>query len=136
MTAAPDPLPAESELERRARADLPYSAHAFERWLRARLIEHWAGDCYWRQLDRDDFGILHRGIHSDRFLVADIVAILVTGGENLTVIAWALETRRPLDDVIAILTVLDVNARRLPRFAWLPAPHAAPTRILRLVAVP
>lgn len=136
MTAAPDGLPRDGELERRARADLPYSARAFERWLRARLIEHWSGDRYWHELDRDDFGILHREVHPDRFLVADIVAILLTGGENLTVIAWALATSRSLDDVVAILSVLDVNSRRLPRFAWLPAPHAAPAPVLRLVAVP
>lgn len=133
MIARPDQDRAESALERRARADLPYSATAFECWLRARLIEHWSGDCYWPELDRGDYGILHRGIHPDRFLVADVVAILVTGGENLTAIAWALESGRPLDDVVAILAILDVNARRLPRFPWLP-PGPAPA--FRLVAVP
>ena len=128
MTAGADAMRAESELERRARADLPYSARAFERWLRGRLIEHWSGDRFWRELDRDDFGILSRGVHPDRVLVADVVAILLTGGENLTVIGWALETRRPLDDVIAILTTLDVNARRLPRYPWLPPVHPGSTR--------
>jgi len=132
MDAATDMFAAPGDLERRARADLPYSARCFERWLRARLVEHWSGEHYWPELDRGDFGILRRGIHPDRFLVADVVALLVTGSENLTVIAWALETRRPLDDVVAILTALDVNARRRPRFDWMPAPADAPA--LRLVA--
>ena len=123
-------------LESAARADLPYSARAFERWWRARLIEHWSGDRYWRELDRGDFGILHRGLHPNRFLVADVVALLLTGGENLTVLAWAVETGRPLDDVVAILTALDLNAHRVPRYAWLPDANATPTTVLRLVTVP
>jgi hypothetical protein len=120
MLAATDVDADDGDLERRAREDLPYSARFFERWLRARLVEHWSGERCWRALDRGDFGILRRDIHPDRFLVADVVALLLTGGENLTIIAWALETSRPLDDVVAILTVLDVNAHRLARFAWLP----------------
>ena len=120
MGAAADVDANEGELERRARTDLPYSARHFERWLRARLVEHWSGEHYWQELDRDDFGVLRRGIHPDRFLVADIVALLLTGAENLTIIAWALETRRPLDDVVEILTILDLNAHRTARFAWLP----------------
>jgi hypothetical protein len=114
-----------SALEQRARTDWPHSAHTFERWLRARLVEHWHGERFWRELDRDDFGLLRRPIHPDAALVADVVALILTGGENLTVITWALETGRSLDDVVAILTVLDVNARRLSRFAWLLAPTTA-----------
>ena len=118
-TATDDPEP--SPLERRALADLPHSARSFERWLRARLVEHWSGQECWHEFDRADFGILRGAIHPNHGLVSDIVALLLTGSENLTVIAWALETGRPLDDVVAILTVLDVNARRLPRFASLTA---------------
>ena len=96
----------------------------FGRWVRARLIEHWDGEHYWQELDRGDFGLLRRPFHTNTTLLADIVALLLTGNENLTVITWALATGRPLDEVVAILTVLDVNAHRLPRFRWLPsAPH-------------
>lgn len=122
-TASAFPMTA---LEQQARADLPYSARAFDRWVRARLIDHWQGECYWAELDHGDFGILRRPIHPNRMLVADVAALLMAGGENLTVIAWALETDQPLDDVVAILTVLDVNARRVPRFRWLLTP--APSR--------
>jgi hypothetical protein len=111
--------PEPSPLERRARADLPHSARSFGRWLRARLVEHWEGVCFWAELDRGDFGVLRQPIHRNEELVADIVALLLTGSENLTVIAWALEVGQPLDDVVAILSVLDVNARRLPRFRCL-----------------
>jgi hypothetical protein len=88
--------------------------------VRARLIEHWDGEHYWQELDRGDFGLLRRPFHPNTTLLADIVALLLTGHENLTVITWALESGRPLDEVVAILTVLDVNAHRLPRFRWLP----------------
>ena len=126
--ATDDPLP--SELERRARADLPHSARTFGRWLRARLVEHWYGLHYWSELDRADFGILRRAIHPNHGLVTDVVALLLTGNENLTVIAWALETGRPLDDVVAILTVLDVNARRLSPFPSLAAAAPPYLRVL------
>ncbi len=114
----PEPL----DLAARARHDLPWSARSFTCWLRARLIEHWQGECCWDDLDRGDFGILREPIHPDHGLVADVVALLMSGAENLTVIAWALETDQPLDDVVAILTRLDVNSRRAPRFLWLLAP--------------
>jgi len=120
-TAAASAVPM-TALEQQARADLPYSARAFNRWVRARLIDHWQGECFWAELDRGDFGILRRRIHPNRMLVADIVALLMAGGENLTVITWALETGQPLDDVVAILSVLDVNSRRVPRFRWLLTP--------------
>ncbi len=107
-------------LEEQARRDLPYSARHFQLWIRARLFEHWNGVRYWADLDRSDFGLLWTPIHPDAELVADVVALLVSGGENLTVITWAIETDRPLDDVVAILTVLDVNCRRFAPFACLP----------------
>jgi hypothetical protein len=123
--------PAPGALELRARADLPHSARSFGRWLRARLIEHWHGIHFWGELDRGDFGILRGTIHPDQKLVTDVVALLLTGNENLTVIAWALETGRPIEDVIAILTVLDVNARRMRPFASLA--REAPPRLRLLL---
>ncbi len=121
MTDAAIDEPEPSELEQRAREDLPHSARSFEQWVRARLIEHWYGQHFWRELDRNDFGVLRGVIHPNHGLVTDVVALLLTGSENLTVITWALETGRPLDDVVAILTVLDVNSRRLRRFGSLPS---------------
>jgi hypothetical protein len=126
--ATDDPPP--SDLERRAREDLPHSARSFGRWVRARLVEHWYGLHYWRELDRNDFGVLRRIIHPNHGLVTDVVALVLTGNENLTIITWALETDRPLDDVVAILTVLDVNARRLRPFPSLIAAAPPCLRVL------
>jgi len=126
--ATDDPPP--TDLERRAREDLPQSARSFGRWLRARLVEHWYGLHYWHELDRNDFGLLRRVIHPNHGLVTDVVALLLTGNENLTIITWALETNRPLEDVVAILTVLDVNARRLSPF---PSLIAAAPPLLRVL---
>lgn len=130
------------DLERRALADLAFRtrcspseplgccARCFAHWLRNRLLEHWRGEQFWEELDHGDYGVLQREWHPNAPLVADIVALLATGNENLTVIAWALETRRPLDQVVEILGVLDVNARRLPMYAWL-----TPTRSCRRPAL-
>jgi hypothetical protein len=50
------------------------------------------------------------------------------GAGPLQVLVWAVEAGHPLDDVVAVLRTLDVNARRLPRFPWLsptvPCGHA------------
>jgi hypothetical protein len=119
---ADDPDSVPLDLATRAATDLPWAARSFTRWLRARLVEHWHGESFWHELDRGDFGILRRPIHPNATLVADVVTLLACGAENLTVLAWALETDQPLDDVVAILTVLDVNSRRAARFLWLLAP--------------
>jgi len=96
----------------------------WSRWVRARLIEHLRGERYWQELDRGDFGLLRARFHPNGALVAEVVGLVGAGVENLLVIAWALDVGRSLDDVLAILTVLDVNAHRIPRFVWLPS--AAP----------
>ena len=109
-------------LERRARedrADVECCVRCFGAWLRARLLEHWRGERFWSELDRGDFGLLSAKCHPRGTLFADIVAMIAIGSENLTVIVWALETGRPLAEVVDILTVLDINARRLPCFSWL-----------------
>ena len=92
--------------------------------MRARFIEHLRGERYWQELDRGDFALLRARFYPNGALVAEVVGLVGAGVENLSVIAWALEVRRPLDDVLAILTVLDINAHRIPRFVWLPS--AAP----------
>jgi hypothetical protein len=106
-------------LERRAREDrdeVQCCARCYGRWLRTRLMEHWRGERYWAELDRGDFGLLSTARHPRGTLFADIVALIATGSENLTVITWALETGRPVEEVVDILTLLDVNARRVPVF--------------------
>jgi hypothetical protein len=131
MTRATTDAVPSSALERRARADLPHSARGFERWVRARLVEHWYGQCFWHELDRGDFGMLRGSIHANHPLVSDVVALILTGSENLTIITWALETGQPLEDVVAILTLLDVNARRLSRFTCLLTSVPTPTLLRR-----
>lgn len=109
-------------LERRARedrAEIECCVRCFGAWLRARLLEHWRGERFWSELDRADFGLLSAERHPRGTLFADIVALIATGSENLTVIVWALETGKPLEEVVDILTALDVNARRVPCFPWL-----------------
>lgn len=132
-------VPPLTDLERRAVADLDGRAccaieqqgccvRCFARWLRARLLEHWRGDYYWQELDRSDFGLLRRPFHPNETLVADVVVLIMTGNENLTILTWALETKRPLDQVVEILTVLDINARRLPRFPGMIPPTRSAAR--------
>ena len=76
--------------------------------------------------------MLRGSIHANHTLVSDVVALVLTGGENLTIVTWALETGQPLDDVVDILTLLDVNARRLPRFTCLSTSVPTPTLLRTL----
>jgi hypothetical protein len=101
------------------------------RWLRVRLLEHLSGETYWKELDRGDFGVLRTEVHPDRPLLDEIAAHVGCGLENIEIIAWSLEHGRSQDAVLAILVLLDVNGRRVPRFPWLGA--AAP-RCRRLEA--
>lgn len=82
---------------------------------RVRLLEHLRGERRWHQLDRGDFGVLRESTLEDRALVAEVIGLIEAGAENLSVIVWAVETGRDLDTVIAVLTVVDINARRPPR---------------------
>ncbi len=88
-------------------------------WLRVRLLEHLRGDAYWRELDRGDFAVLRGDVHPNRSLLDEIARHVEIGRENIEIIGWALESGRGLDDVLAILTLLDVNARRVPPFTSL-----------------
>jgi hypothetical protein len=131
MTACGSESTGLGKLERRALDELALRArcsmadplaccdHCWHRWVRARFMEHLRGEHYWDELDRGDFGLLRRRWHPDGELVARIVALVAAGAENLSIIAWALGGDQPLDDVVFILRILDVNVRRLPRFPWL-----------------
>jgi hypothetical protein len=82
-------------------------------YLRARWVEHLQGKCFWVELDRGDFGLLQSEFRDKVELLDDILNRLKAGKENLDVIDWACTCHVPLDEVIEILTALDINSRRL-----------------------
>ena len=91
----------------------------WHRWVTSRLMEHLRGEQRWEELDRGDFGLLRGEWHANLALVEEVVAQIAAGAEPLHVLLWAVATEQSLDDVVAILRTLDVNARRVRRFAWL-----------------
>lgn len=76
-------------------------------------IEHLQGARFWMELDAGNFGLLNHKFHHNTELVHEIVEILKQGGENLDVITWAVEHDIPAGDVLKVLQILDINARRL-----------------------
>ena len=82
-------------------------------YLRARWVEHLQGTCFWIELDQGDFGLLEREFRDRWPLLTAILDRLKAGKENLDVLVWARSNRLPVDQVIDILTALDVNSRRL-----------------------
>jgi hypothetical protein len=132
VTMVSDGARARTPLERRALAEPPdadWCPRCWNRWLRARTLEHLGGERYWQELDRGGvFGLLRRPFHPDGRLVRDVVDRLAEGSENLTVIQWAIENRRPLGAIVDILAVIDINARRIRRFEFLPRHGACRAR--------
>jgi hypothetical protein len=82
-------------------------------YLRAKWLEHLHGICYWMELDKNDFGLLQRDFEDQKILLDRILDRLKSGAENLDVILWAREWNIPIDPVLEILEMLDINSRRL-----------------------
>lgn len=82
-------------------------------YLRYRWAEHIAGVQYWIEVDRNDFGLLQRELLDERLLLDRILDRLLDGQENLDVICWARRWNVPMDRVMRVLEVLDINSRRL-----------------------
>jgi transcriptional regulator with XRE-family HTH domain len=84
-------------------------------FLRARWLEHLEGRTYWAEIDADDFGILARQFRGSPHLDA-VVELLKAGGENLSIVNWAIDRGLPpdeLDEIISILQEIDVNRIRI-----------------------
>jgi hypothetical protein len=82
-------------------------------FLRARLLQHLMGTCYWCELDLGDFGILRREFGPRQSLVDTITEKLRCGDENLDLIRWANHNRIPMDEMHDILVMFNINARRI-----------------------
>ncbi len=83
-------------------------------FLRQRWIEHLQGRTFWIELQSDDFGLLQRQFQ-DSPLIDKILDRLKTLKENLDIIWWAQGecSRSEMDEVLEILTELDVNGCRI-----------------------
>jgi hypothetical protein len=84
-------------------------------FLRHRWIEHLYGERFWHELRHDDFGLLRRAFQGSA-LIGPIMGFLKDGQENLDILNWAIDrrlSRHDTDEIIAILTTLDINSRRL-----------------------
>jgi len=89
-------------------------------WLRARVMEHLNGEIFWEEIDCSDFGLLQNNFHANRNLLQEIVLFIKDGRENLFIINWVIDTGRCLPDALSILRKIDINARRIPRFRFMP----------------
>ncbi|GAC1475828.1 MAG: hypothetical protein NVSMB9_29040 [Isosphaeraceae bacterium] len=86
-----------------------------EHWngfLRARWVEHLEGSKYWIELDHNDFGLLGKAFQNSR-LITEILHKLKFGEENLSILNWALDQQKPMDETLEILETLDINSRRI-----------------------
>lgn len=85
----------------------------WNKYLRARWIEHMQGTKFWLELDKGDFGILKTEFKDCPLLLDRILDRLITGQENLNVQIWAQDWGISSQQVIRVLEILDVNSRRL-----------------------
>lgn len=107
----------ESERARRDLGELAIRQWVRDHWheyLRARWYEHIQGKKFWTELDRGDFGLLQRRFAPHQMLLVDrILDRLNEGQENLGVLQWAFDWQMPMEEVLEILEVLDINRCRL-----------------------
>jgi hypothetical protein len=82
-------------------------------YLRARWIEHLQGKTRWIELDSRDYGLLQKELQEHALLLDRIIDRLKEGQENLDIIQWALDWHLPMNDVISILSTVDINSKRL-----------------------
>jgi hypothetical protein len=107
----------QSEKEGRDLGDQAIRLWIRQHWngfLRDRWLEHLQGKRYWVELKRKDFGLLQRKFQNSR-LIHPILERLKTLKENLDIILWAQSqfSREEMEEVLAILETLDVNACRI-----------------------
>lgn len=81
-------------------------------YLRARWLEHLQGVKYWMELNEDDFGLLHERFQ-DSLYFNDIVRQFLEGGENLTIINWAIEYNLPMAPIEEVLLAININSCRI-----------------------
>jgi len=84
-------------------------------FLRARWLEHLAGERFWVELDRADFGLLRRVPADARPLLNEVLERLRRGEENLGIVVWARRTQTPEERraIFELLRLINVNAHRL-----------------------
>lgn len=82
-------------------------------YCRCRRLEHVEGKRQWREFGDESFGHLRRVHIPHDVLFNRILDRIRAGDENLDIIMWALRTDQPVDRVLEILTVIDVNDARL-----------------------
>jgi hypothetical protein len=87
--------------------------HHWWGYLRARWIEHLEGKRFWIELKREDFGLLKSSFDHLKPLSDEILELVKLGKENLCIINWAIDKNYPIEPVFEILTVIDINGRRM-----------------------
>ncbi len=82
-------------------------------YLRSRWLDHLQGRTFWAELDRDDFGLLQQKFQEQTQLLDHILQRLKACQENLHIFLWAHESNQPIEPILAILTAIDINSKRL-----------------------
>lgn len=86
-------------------------------YCRCRRLEHVEGKRQWREFGIESFGHLRRVRIPNDGLFSRILDHIRSGAENLNIITWAHHSGQPVEQVLEILTVVDVNEARLEPLA-------------------
>lgn len=85
----------------------------WHKFVRERWLQHIRGQVFWLELDNNDFNILNTDFPDCPELCERVISILEQGGENLSIVQWALDGNADMEDVMRILSRLDLNSHRL-----------------------
>ncbi len=81
-------------------------------FLRYKWLEHLRGINLWIELREEDFGLLEERFQNSPY-IDEIIRQLLAGGENLTIINWAIDHKVPMEPIEEILLAIDINSCRI-----------------------
>lgn len=76
-------------------------------------IEHLIGNRCWEEFEEEQFGALEEMLQRGDLLMELILDRLLYGWENLDVINWAYDWNLPINRVLELLDLFDINGARL-----------------------
>ena len=94
-------------------AERDWIEHYWRRFCRSRFVRHLRGETFFEEFGPECFGVGYSRLAALRELLDTILELVQEGAENLDLIRWAGERRLPREQVLEVLTVVDINRRRL-----------------------
>ena len=88
----------------------------WNKYCRARRLEHLAGEQQWTEFKEEEFGRMYDLLMSGNAVLLELIARFEFGWENLDFITWVHEeekSRTEIDGIIDLLAMININITRM-----------------------